>query len=274
VCGRVRRGSGERRGVRFRDQRRVRRHGGGRRGGRELVFARGETRLRTGVQEADRADFLEPCGQDMLQEALDEGQGWERQGFPGLFPRFVAEGDRAVVHADEPPVGQGDPIDLGREVLQGGAAVADGLAVHPPILVPGRRGDLGEQVGGGCFQGVAERGAEDGAQGGARDQKFRMGGFPFAGCWIDAAGGHQIMHVQVIAHGPIPGVQHPDHPDRAAEPLRIARLRLLLVLKLLKKMRQTGAILMRTMILLAEIQIIAQPFGIRRLRVGGNGLVS
>jgi len=132
---------------------RVRRQGGGR---------RGETRLRTGVQEADRADFLEPCGQDMLQEALDEGQGWERQGFPGLFPRFVAEGDRAVVHADEPPVGQGDPIDLGREVLQGGAAVADGLAVHPPILVPGRRGDLGEEGGGGCFQGVAERAAKGG----------------------------------------------------------------------------------------------------------------
>ena len=82
------------------------------------------------------------------------------------------------------------------------------------------------------------------------------------------------MHVQMRAHGAIAGMEHADQADRAAEPLRIARLRLLLVLKLLKKMRQTGAILMRTMILLAEIQIIAQPFGIRRLRVGGNGLVS
>ena len=56
--------------------------------------------------------------------------------------------------------------------------------------------------------------------------------------------------------------------------LLLLRLRLFLVLKLLKKMRQTGAIFMRNMIFLAKIQIIAQPFGIRRLRVGGNGLVS
>jgi len=59
-----------------------------------------------------------------------------------------------------------------------------------------------------------------------RHQKFLAGGFPVAGCWIDDAGGHQKMHVQMRAHGAIPGMEHADQADRAAEPLRIARQRL------------------------------------------------
>ena len=162
----------------------------------------------------------------MLQEALDEGQGVQGHGLPGLVAGLIAEGDRAVVQADEPPVGQGHPVDVGGQVFQGGAAIADGLTVHHPRRGPGVRGDLGEQLGGGCFQGIPERGAEDGAQGGPGDQKFRMRRCPRPGCWVDAPGGQQIVDMEMVAPRTIPGMQHPDQADRAAEPLRIAGERL------------------------------------------------
>ena len=129
------------------------------------------------MQEPERADFLEAFREDVLQEARDEGQGIQRHGLPGLVAGLIAEGDRAILHAHQAPVGQGHPIDVGGQVLQDGAAIADGLAVHDPICGPGFRGDLGEQVGIGRFEGVPECGAEDRAQGRPGTRNFWRAGF-------------------------------------------------------------------------------------------------
>ena len=108
------------------------------------------------MQEPERADFLEAFGEDVLEKALDEGQGIQGHGFPGLMAGFRAEGHGAVLHADEPPVGQGHPVDVGGQVLQGRATVADSLAVDDPRCGPGVRGDLGKQVGGRGLESVSK----------------------------------------------------------------------------------------------------------------------
>ena len=145
--GRVRRVSGESQGGSLRGRGRGWRWGGIRRLGLELVLEGGEGFFGAGMQEAEGPDFWEAFGQDVLEKALDEAQGVQGHGFPGLFPRFVAEGDLTVLHADEPPVGQGDAVDVGRQIFQGGVAITDRLTVHDPRGGPGVRGTWANRSG-------------------------------------------------------------------------------------------------------------------------------
>lgn len=53
----------------------------------------------------------------------------------------------AVIAATDAVITDGDAEDIGREVAERGAAVADGLGVDNAVLVPGRGIDAVEQAG-------------------------------------------------------------------------------------------------------------------------------
>lgn len=99
-----------------------------------------------GAEETEIADLDEASGQDVLEEAVDELFG--REGAIGVLAgsgRAVAKSDLVVFEFDEAAVGDGDPEDVGSEILEGGAAIADRLAVDDPVLLPdGGREIVGE----------------------------------------------------------------------------------------------------------------------------------
>ena len=112
----------------------------------------------------------------MLQEALHEFHSRKRHGCPGLFAGFVSESNLAVFHADQPPVGKGNPIDIGCQVFQGGFSVTNRFAMDYPGFIPGFGRRLGEDLGSFGFEGIAECGAEYFSKGRAGHQEFRLAG--------------------------------------------------------------------------------------------------
>ena len=64
----------------------------------QALLSGAEAGVCAGVQEPEIADFLPPCGQDVLHEAADELERRQRHGLPGLVVRRVAERDRAALH--------------------------------------------------------------------------------------------------------------------------------------------------------------------------------
>jgi hypothetical protein len=88
------------------------------------------------AQKAVVADLGEAAREDVLEEPCDELLGRQRQA-PGLAGAAVgvAEGDAAVFEALDTVVGQGDTIDVAREVEGGLFAGADLLDVDPPVAL-------------------------------------------------------------------------------------------------------------------------------------------
>ena len=130
----------------------------------QALFQGVEAGFGAGMQNADIADFLKAFGQHVLQETAEEFQGRERHRFPPRIMRFVAEGDCAVLHGDQSPVGQGDPGERGCQVCQSRLTIADRLAMHGPACSPGVGRDLGEECGSGGPEGIAELGPEHRSQ--------------------------------------------------------------------------------------------------------------
>jgi hypothetical protein len=88
------------------------------------------------TEEAIIAHLDKAFGQDMLKEAVDEfldGQGAEL-GLAGVG--LVTEGDLVVLDLDDAAIAESDTKDVRGEVLEGDAALADGLAVDDPLLFP------------------------------------------------------------------------------------------------------------------------------------------
>ena len=110
------------------------------------------------------ADFLKAAGEQMIQETADELDGCQADltRLPGFFVAET-EGNHAVLTSQDAAVGEGDAEDVASQILQGTSAIADGLAVHDPRLLPDFGGDEIEQTG--LVDGSAELGAEDHRQG-------------------------------------------------------------------------------------------------------------
>ena len=130
---------------------------GGARG--ELSAERFEFLTMGRTEEAIVTHLDKALGQDMLKKAVDEffdghcaEVGLARVG-------FVAERDLVVLDLDDAAVTEGDPKDIGSKILEGDAAIADGLAVDDPILLPHGSGDVRAAIG--LAQRIAELGAKE-----------------------------------------------------------------------------------------------------------------
>lgn len=130
-----------------------------------------------GAEEAEIADLDEAPGQDVLEEAVDEVIGGEgAEGDLSGSGRAVAKGDLVVFELDQAAVADGDPEDVGSQVLESSAAIADGFAVDHPILFPNKGGErIGEA---GSLKGVVELGPKDSGEGFNGEQKMMMGRQP------------------------------------------------------------------------------------------------
>jgi hypothetical protein len=82
----------------------------------------------------------------VLEEAVDEliGREGAELELAGIG-RAIVEGDLVVFELDQATVADSDPKDVGSEILEGRAAVANRFAVDNPVLLPdGGRNILGE----------------------------------------------------------------------------------------------------------------------------------
>ena len=118
-------------------------------------------------------------------------------------------------------IAEGDTKDVGREVLEGGAAVADGLAMHDPILLPHGSGDVRKALG--LTQGVAELGAKESGQRLDGEQEILAGRQPSLSVLCQSSGGDQVMHAGMVGQIPRPGVQDTDEAKCAADKTRVTR---------------------------------------------------
>ena len=108
-------------------------------------LAQGGQALAVGMGEEAEVTYLDEApGEDMLQEAVDELFGGEGAGL-GLsgIGSTITEGNLIArsVQFDQTAVADGDAEDVGCQVLQCGAAIADRFAVDDPLLFPYSRGD-------------------------------------------------------------------------------------------------------------------------------------
>lgn len=96
-----------------------------------------ETGLAAWAEQAIRADFGEAAREHVLEESSEEGLDGKRDtpGITGAGVR-VAESDAVLLEVLDAVVGEGDAIDVTREVEQGVLTRADLLHVHGPRLLP------------------------------------------------------------------------------------------------------------------------------------------
>lgn len=104
-----------------------------------------------------------------------------REGAAGVLAgsgRAVAKSDPVIFEFDEAAVGDGDPEDVGSEILEGGAAIADRLAVDDPLLFP----DISRDAEGEAesLKGMQEFGFEDPGEGFDREEEVAAGRQPGA----------------------------------------------------------------------------------------------
>ena len=132
--------------------------------GRIEEQAQGSQALVVGVgEEAEVAYLHEAFGEDVLEETVDELIGGEGAKFEQAgVGRVIAEGDLVVLELDEAAVGEGDAEDIGGQVLEGRASIANRLAVHDPVLFSRKGRDLPEGAG---TCGRPNRGRDGGGEG-------------------------------------------------------------------------------------------------------------
>lgn len=182
-------------------------------------------------EETEGADFMEPGRGDMLEEAADELQGFESHGLPeGIAGVLVAEGDAVVSDGQDTVVGDGDAVDVAREIPHDFlGALDDGFAVDHPGFFPdhGRQGFLGQDFS----ESLHELGAENDREGLDRNEEFTSGFMPDA-VGTKAAARDKAVDVWMITHASRPGVKHAKNADLAADVPGVGR-------KLLERRRRT-----------------------------------
>jgi hypothetical protein len=128
----------------------------------------------------------------------------------------VAEGDSFAVEGLEAVVGQGDAMDVARQVLGGVVAVAGMLEVDGPGLAEDPRIEPGEQVH--ALEAVAHLGAEDLREGVTGDEEAAVSRLaPGLAVRRQSAGGDQQVDVGV---GRRSGVIVVSFPDGCLETIR------------------------------------------------------
>jgi hypothetical protein len=174
-----------------------------------------------GAQEAEVAYLLEAAGQDVLQEAPEELHGLQAHAAPALGAALpVGEGDVIVLAGEDAMISDGDAEDVGGQVRQRRAAVADGLGVDHPVLRPDSRVDLLEQPG--RPHRVAEASPEDPGERAVGDEEVRPSGHPDRTVGAGSAAGDDVVDVGVVFEGAAPGVEHAEEAgERGADPPRV-----------------------------------------------------
>ena len=158
------------------------------------------------MQKAKVTNFHEAIGQDMLEEPADKLHDVEVGGAWACTARFtIGEGDGAVVELDDATVGDGDPEDIGGEVLEGRVAVWIGLTVDVPGGVPDRWVDVLQQSSFGHL--LFANGSVDGGEGFHRDQEVGSGGAPCVTVFGETATRNDVMDMRVVLELPAPGRQ-------------------------------------------------------------------
>ena len=92
--------------------------------------------------------------------------------------RAIAKGDLVVFEFDQAAVADGNTEDVGSQVLEGSAAVADRFTVDDPILLPDGGRDIVGEVG--SLESVKEFGPEDPGEGFDWEQEVVVGRQPGA----------------------------------------------------------------------------------------------
>ncbi len=160
------------------------------------------------AKESIVAHLDKALGQDVLKETVDEFLGGQRAELGLARVGFVAERDLVVFDLDDATIAEGNAKDVGREILEGSAAVADRLAMHDPILLPYGSGDVHKALG--LTQGVAELGAKESGQRLDGEQEILAGRQPSLSVLCKSSGGDKVMPVGVVGQIPRPGVQDAD----------------------------------------------------------------
>src|SRR5262249_5315614 len=108
------------------------------------------------MPQTEVADLVQAFWQHVLQGPARElvpPQGRVNPAAGG--PLLVADGDAGVVEVDDAVVGDGNAVDIAREILEHGfGTVAPGRAMHDPGLPPGGLGN--DEIG----PALGERGPE------------------------------------------------------------------------------------------------------------------
>ncbi len=108
------------------------------------------------AEEPVVAHFVKTARKNVLEKAAQKLGRCQSSGPPALsLSVFVAKGYRAVLSGQEARVGDGDPVNVARQVVDHlGNALDSGFAVDDPRGLPER---LGESLGG---EGLAGEGHE------------------------------------------------------------------------------------------------------------------
>ena len=129
--------------------------------------------------------------------------------------RAVAKGDLVVFEFDQAAVADGDSEDVGSEILEGSAAVANWFAVDDPVLFPdGGRDIVGEAR---FLKGVVEFCSEDPGEGFDREQEVMVGRQPGAMIGGHPTGGDEIVNVRMVGQVASPGMQDTDQAELSAD---------------------------------------------------------
>ena len=173
------------------------------------------------MMQAEAANLDEPVWQDVLEETVQElkdGQGH----FAGLtgIGLAIMEGDGSFIVMQDGRVGQGDTVDVTREVLLRLLTITHGFYVHHPVDVPdfGRNGSEGFR-GEPLHSGLEPR-AEEAGERRCRHQEPVLGPAPDT-CAVKAATGNEVMDVGMIYHGVCPGMQQGGNSWNRPEPFGI-----------------------------------------------------
>ena len=106
-----------------------------------------------GGEETIVANLHKTVRQDVIEEALDEI--FHREGATlelTVIGRAVREGDlgggdgTGVNAADQTTVAEGNPENVGSQILERCLSIANRLAVHHPFFLPNLGRDLGEEI--------------------------------------------------------------------------------------------------------------------------------
>jgi hypothetical protein len=179
-----------------------------------------ETVTLAGAEEAVVADFLESFGQDVLQETADEFLSGQSAGFPVAAGAVaVAEGDLTVLEFENAVVGEGDAKDVGGQILEGGLARADRLAVDDPFLKPDASRRLVKQAR--LLQGGAELTPKQTGERLDPDEEGVAGGPPALSVNRQPPARDEIMNVGMITQVTGPGLQDAQAANLTANKARI-----------------------------------------------------
>ena len=191
-------------------------------------WSRARTRLSLarppGCNQPKRRTRWKPRGQDVLEEAAEELEGFEVDVLPGAGAA-VAEGPA------QPSIGQelewaiagGGFEHVAAEVAQSVLAAAGGGAVNDPALLPHFGREVGQRLGHLLLEGLAEERAAAITQGFDRQEEAGAAGDPLALVRAQAATGDQVMHVGMIFQRARPGVQHAQQAEGGAEAFGVLR---------------------------------------------------